>query len=329
MGAIKSIRKHRILWYWYGPDSTFADLNPVQVIFPEHRPKDWARGDYRTGSAKGYVGKLGSTRMRITAPQVRAFVQKMEVDEDQTLELIAAVGGASLPMDERWRNAAQGCCEWLKARRLDDLVTRSHWLYWGIWHRRRSRHASYVSGWSSKLPDLPRRNLLRALWRWWVHLSLPALQPRLPSNQGWTDQLHTLRSGHTFSWSRSGNLLTLQQRQFHELEHSNKLLSLRAFRSLDNKQSLGSRGARKVDRNWRRGGMMPCYLVFCWRNFITHTHICNRVWLRYWCRSHIRRPLSLCPRTVPVRGPLWSLHGRVFLPRFRGLARSPWLLFQP
>ena len=37
--------------------------------------------------------------------------------EDQTLELIAAVGGASLPMDERWRNAAQGCCEWLKANR--------------------------------------------------------------------------------------------------------------------------------------------------------------------------------------------------------------------
>ena len=89
-------------------------------------------------------------------------------------------------MDTSWKverraarllRVAQG-----QQRRLDDLVTRSHWLYWGIWHRRHSRHASYVSGWSSKLPDLPCRNLLRALWRWWVHLSLPTLQPRLPSN---------------------------------------------------------------------------------------------------------------------------------------------------
>ena len=55
--------------------------------------------------------------MRITAPQVRAFVQKMEVDEDQTLGLMAAVGEETWTQVEKWRGAQQGCCEWLKANR--------------------------------------------------------------------------------------------------------------------------------------------------------------------------------------------------------------------
>ena len=116
-GSVHIIRTHRVLYYWWAPDTTFADLKPVQVLFPEHKPKDWARGDFRTAAAKGYIAKLASTRLRITAPQVTVFLQNMEVDEDQVLELIDAVGDATVPQDEKWKNAQQGCCEWVKANR--------------------------------------------------------------------------------------------------------------------------------------------------------------------------------------------------------------------
>ena len=82
------IQKHRILYYWFWPEDTFLYLKPSRVIVPEHRPEAWAKGDFRTDSSKMYVAKLGSSRLRISAPRVRAFVQKMKLNEAQTLQVM-------------------------------------------------------------------------------------------------------------------------------------------------------------------------------------------------------------------------------------------------
>ena len=113
------IQKHRILYYWFWPEDTFLYLKPSRVIVPEHRPEAWAKGDFRTDSSKMYVAKLGSSRLRISAPRVRAFVQKMKLNEAQTLQVMPIGFNArgKNPRDEEWINAKEGACEWLKANR--------------------------------------------------------------------------------------------------------------------------------------------------------------------------------------------------------------------
>ena len=107
------IRKHRILYEWYSPEDSFLDLKPSRLILPEHRPEAWAKGDYRTDSVKVYIAKLGSPRLRISAPRVRAFVQKMKLSEEQALQVMSFRTNKFQP----WIEAQEGACEWVKANR--------------------------------------------------------------------------------------------------------------------------------------------------------------------------------------------------------------------
>lgn len=39
------VQSHRLMWYWWVPDSTFIELAPEPMIFPRHSPSGWAKGD--------------------------------------------------------------------------------------------------------------------------------------------------------------------------------------------------------------------------------------------------------------------------------------------
>lgn len=111
------IRKHKTLYYWYSPEAELQDLKASRIILPQHNPEDWAKGDYRTDSNKVYVAKLGSPLLRIS-PRVRAFVQKMQVNEDHIVQLMTIAMEGRVPDPERsYSNSQQGICAWLKANR--------------------------------------------------------------------------------------------------------------------------------------------------------------------------------------------------------------------
>ena len=94
------IRKHKTLYYWYSPEAELQDLKASRIILPQHNPEDWAKGDYRTDSNKVYVAKLGSPLLRIS-PRVRAFVQKMQVNEDHIVQLMTIAMEGRVPDPER------------------------------------------------------------------------------------------------------------------------------------------------------------------------------------------------------------------------------------
>ena len=115
---IRYIRKHKTLYYFYSPEASMQDLKASRIILPQHNPEAWAKGDYRTDSNKVNVAKLGSPLLRISAPRVRAFVQKMQVNEDQIVQLMTITIEGRVPDPERsYSNFQQGICEWLKANR--------------------------------------------------------------------------------------------------------------------------------------------------------------------------------------------------------------------
>eukprot|EP00439_Symbiodinium_sp_Y106_P044569 s4027_g5.t1 len=85
------------------------------MVFPRHIASEWEAGNLRTAGEDSYIGKLVSLQLRTAAPQVRAFLDKMEMELAQVSELLLNVAsGAS------FQNAS---CEWL-------LANRRKWEHW-------------------------------------------------------------------------------------------------------------------------------------------------------------------------------------------------------
>ncbi|CAK9115801.1 unnamed protein product [Durusdinium trenchii] len=101
-----------VMFYWWRPDVTFLQLNPKQVIFPKHNADAWAKGDKRTASKGGHVGKLVNLNldgMGSVASRVRRFLQNLEISlqDVESLLQIRADGHSSLDAACRWVKSNQ------------------------------------------------------------------------------------------------------------------------------------------------------------------------------------------------------------------------------
>ncbi|CAE7408964.1 No66, partial [Symbiodinium sp. CCMP2456] len=64
-------------FYWWVPDPTFLELQPIEVQFPPYDFNAWARGDKRTGISDSPISKLVSQDLSTLAPRVEDLVRNV------------------------------------------------------------------------------------------------------------------------------------------------------------------------------------------------------------------------------------------------------------
>ncbi|CAK9055802.1 unnamed protein product, partial [Durusdinium trenchii] len=64
-------------FYWWIPDPTFLELEPVQVVYPPHDKRLFSSGDLSTATVGVSVDKHVSRDLSILAPNVENFVSKI------------------------------------------------------------------------------------------------------------------------------------------------------------------------------------------------------------------------------------------------------------
>ena len=118
---IQLVRNRRVLYYWWEPDETFLDLKHARIILPPHSPASWTKGDLRTASSNVKIAKLVSSHLRIAAPRVRMFVERLNLEAGQLLKLLEDSTFQS-SIDDRWPVLRQSACQWIK--------TTDIWMKW-------------------------------------------------------------------------------------------------------------------------------------------------------------------------------------------------------
>eukprot|EP00434_Breviolum_minutum_P045823 symbB.v1.2.041168.t2/scaffold7891.1/size8838/1 len=72
--------KHRCLFYWWTPDTTFLEMNPWPMIFPPHDPYAYAQGISVTESPTSHMSKLVSHDLLHMAPMIVQLMQNSQLD---------------------------------------------------------------------------------------------------------------------------------------------------------------------------------------------------------------------------------------------------------
>ncbi|CAK9075314.1 unnamed protein product [Durusdinium trenchii] len=93
-------------FYWWIPDPTFLELEPVQVVYPPHDKRLFSSGDLSTATVGVSVDKHVSRDLSILAPNVENFVSKILM----TLEDMNAILLDQKNTTDSWR---QTTCRWL------------------------------------------------------------------------------------------------------------------------------------------------------------------------------------------------------------------------
>lgn len=113
---VELISTKRVLFYWWVPDSTFIQMQPHQIHFPRHNPKEWAAGDKKTSLASSYIANMVSADLATKAPKVRSFMLNVRFS---LLEIQAMLMDISLG-DSKEKVA----CEWIK----DNMDVWKEWI---------------------------------------------------------------------------------------------------------------------------------------------------------------------------------------------------------
>lgn len=103
-----SISATNVLFYWWRPDVTFLHLDPQQVIFPRHDADAWEKGDKRTASQGGHIGKLVNVKlegMGGIGSRVHAFLDNVEISL-QDIEAVLAIVATG-------KSIADAACDWI------------------------------------------------------------------------------------------------------------------------------------------------------------------------------------------------------------------------
>lgn len=82
------VRKIHSLFYWWVPDSTFVDLQPMQLIFPRHSASAWDRGDKTTAQTESAVTKVVSSNLATKSSSVHSFVSNIRFELQQVQDLL-------------------------------------------------------------------------------------------------------------------------------------------------------------------------------------------------------------------------------------------------
>jgi len=101
---VNLISSKRVLFYWWVPDSTFIQMQPHQVHFPRHNPKEWALGDKKTSLATSDISNMVSADLATKAPKVRSFMSSVRFSllEVQDMLLQISVGSSNYDVACKW-----------------------------------------------------------------------------------------------------------------------------------------------------------------------------------------------------------------------------------
>ena len=75
-------------FYWWIPDPTFLELQPLQVIYPPHDRIAYSQGDQSSAASAISIDKLVSRDLSILAPNVESFVKNVMVSIEQMNDML-------------------------------------------------------------------------------------------------------------------------------------------------------------------------------------------------------------------------------------------------
>ncbi|CAK9072629.1 unnamed protein product [Durusdinium trenchii] len=84
-------RAHRVLHYWWVPDSTFIDLGPQPIGMPRHSALEWSMGDKKTSAVGSYVAKMVSQDLSSKARTIQEFVSQITFELKEIMDLLLEV----------------------------------------------------------------------------------------------------------------------------------------------------------------------------------------------------------------------------------------------
>ncbi|CAE7929363.1 GORK [Symbiodinium necroappetens] len=77
-----------VLFYWWVPDTTFLDLDPVEIVFPPYDFRAYTSGDKRTVAASMPITKIVSQDLVTLAPSVEDLVRNLRLGRNDVMNML-------------------------------------------------------------------------------------------------------------------------------------------------------------------------------------------------------------------------------------------------
>lgn len=104
------------LFYWFWPDTVFADFNPQTLVFPDTSQYEWTQNIYRTTPAPSELQKLIAPALRTAAGSALQVTQRMQISSQDMQGLITQYKAAN-------KSYTDVACDWL-------LSNGNRWKAW-------------------------------------------------------------------------------------------------------------------------------------------------------------------------------------------------------
>eukprot|EP00438_Fugacium_kawagutii_P005969 Skav202220 [mRNA] locus=scaffold2694:22516:23435:+ [translate_table: standard] len=95
-------------FYWWAPDPTFLDLDPILLQFPPYNAKEYSEGLYRTSASEIDINTIVSPDLAVLAPIVESFADKIDLPMSEMNALLLD----QKTSEDSWENVT---CRWLMA----------------------------------------------------------------------------------------------------------------------------------------------------------------------------------------------------------------------
>ena len=71
-------KQHKTLLYWWTPDNSFLEVNPILMQLPPHSALQFQQGDQTTAIVGTELAKMVSSDLRFLSPEVAKFVEEVK-----------------------------------------------------------------------------------------------------------------------------------------------------------------------------------------------------------------------------------------------------------
>eukprot|EP00438_Fugacium_kawagutii_P014431 Skav225771 [mRNA] locus=scaffold1577:10957:11460:+ [translate_table: standard] len=99
-----------ISFYWWSPDPSFLELDPLMLKFPKYNAREWARGYFASVSSATQINTIVSRDLEVLAPIVERFADNV----DLPIREMNAMLLDQKTTEDTWENVT---CRWIKANR--------------------------------------------------------------------------------------------------------------------------------------------------------------------------------------------------------------------
>ena len=81
-------REVNVFFYWWVPDTTFLDLDPVEIVFPPYDFRAYTSGDKRTVAASAAISKIVSQDLVTLAPSVEDLARNLRLGRNDVMNML-------------------------------------------------------------------------------------------------------------------------------------------------------------------------------------------------------------------------------------------------